>query len=93
MMTNQTSPPAERIIPLSRDDLLRTIRYHRISLLSHRWQMSPATEQLEKQTVQALEHYRDLCDCIDNREPSPDPITFELSLTPAKSTDQQEQPE
>ncbi|MBA7696133.1 hypothetical protein ES703_104775 [subsurface metagenome] len=71
--------------PISLDDLNATIKYHQDSLASHRWQMSPSAEQLEKQTILALEHYRDLLAIIDNRPEEPEPLTQTPSLPPLEN--------
>ena len=71
--------------PISRDDLDSTIRYHQDSLASHRWQMSPSAEQLEKQTILALKHYRDLLNTIDNLEPYSDPFETQPTLLPLEN--------
>jgi len=75
---------------MHRDQLTALIKYHRDSLWTHRWQMAPATEQAEKQTVQALEHYRRLLDVIDGREPDADPFQEEPSLPPAEEAPAEE---
>ena len=74
--------------PIHREDLDALIRFHRDSLFSHRWQMSPSSAVLLENTVKVLEHYRDLTDVIDGREPDPDPFTPEPSLPPQETADQ-----
>lgn len=59
--------------PIEYDHLDQIITFHQDSLWSHRWQMAPATEQLEKDTVQALKHYRRLLHVLDNTAEFPDP--------------------
>ena len=59
--------------PISRDDLDNIISFHEDSLASHRWQMSPSAEHLERQTIQALKHYRRLLDVITGTAEYPDP--------------------
>lgn len=71
--------------PIDRTDLQALIKHHRDTLWSHRWQMSSAAESNLKNTIQALEHYRDLCDTIDSRPPDPDPYQEEPAL-PAEPT-------
>jgi len=78
--------------PITRDELVALIRYHRDSLSSHRWQMAPSAATLLENTIKALTHYRDLLDVIDAREPEPDPFTPEPSLPPLETTAQQEKP-
>ena len=83
--TNPPTTPPVPTGPIDDGQLKRLITYHRDSLWSHRWQMAPATEQLEKQTVQALEHYRDLLAVIDGNPPEPEPITQEPCLPPRET--------
>lgn len=59
--------------PIDRDQLGRLIRHHQDNLYSSAHLMNPSTRELEKQTVQALQHYRILLDVIDSREPDHDP--------------------
>jgi len=66
--------------PITRDDLDSLITYHRHRLFSHRHHMNTASVSYCEQTIDALEHYRDLLDVIDNRQPQPDPLTPEPSL-------------
>lgn len=78
--------------PLERDELTALIDHHRDTLWSLRWQLSTTGEQVLKQTIQALEHYRDLCDVIDARPfQEPEPET-EPALPPALTSVTQEQP-
>lgn len=69
--------------PISRDDLDALIRTHQDTLWSHRWNMTAHAIHTVTQTVKALEHYRDLCDVIDNRpkhDEDADPDTDQLPL-------------
>lgn len=68
--------------PLDRTDLQALIKYHRDILFSNRWLMSKEAETRLRQTIQVLEHYRDLCDVIDLQEPEKDPLDQEPRLLP-----------
>lgn len=79
--------------PIEREDLNRLIRFHRDNLFSSRYLMSPSVIYLLKQTVKALEHYRDLCDLIDHREPDPHPFVTAIGTTDLSEPIVTEQPE
>ncbi len=79
--------------PIERDDLNALIRYHQESLNRHRWQMSIEAAVLEEVTVQALKHYRNLIDAMDNHQPEPEELLTEPSLPPQEAEALPEKPE
>ncbi len=81
-MTEPAATPTTKQPPFTHADLHSLIQYHRDALFSSQYLMSPSVIYLLNQTVKALEHYRDLLDLIDHREPDPDPF-----LTPIGTTD------
>jgi len=68
--------------PLDRTDLQALIMHHRHILFSTRWLMDTEAETRLRRTIQALEHYRDLCDAIDLPGPDADPLPQEPTLPP-----------
>ena len=68
--------------PITNDELTDLLKYHRDGLWAHRWQMDTASVRHCEQTIKALQHYRDLINLIDGREPAADPFQEEPSLPP-----------
>ena len=77
--------------PIDRTDLQALIRYHNDVISANRWLMSQEAVTRLVQTIQALEHYRDLCDTIDCRLPDAAPLELEPTLPPNEAVPAQEQ--
>ncbi len=78
--------------PITHDDLDALIRTHQDTLWSHKWNMSPVAIDTVTQTIKCLEHYRDLLNTIDNREPHTDPFEAQPSLPPLENATIKEGP-